>query len=139
MKGMAYKDLFENFIGKGIALLFILFLCLIGMACLNSAVQALFSGPFDPGGFIVAIIAGIAFGGIGLAMLYFIFLQEAGSALFLKYRQYRYGDRPWLLKRKWRKGRITYRPPSPVIFLWMEQHAGGRSCRKQGHDPRNHP
>jgi hypothetical protein len=116
---MGSKDVISEIIGKGIALLMIFFLGLVGVTCLLSAVEFIYPGPFDFGKFSLTLIAGFTFGGAGLGILYSIFLREAISGWYFKYRQDRYGDRPWRLKREWRKGRITYRPPSPVVFLWI--------------------
>jgi len=119
MKAVSFKEGCAAVVRNGFALLLILFLCMLGFMSLVSAVESIYPGPFDPGGIILKLIAGIAFGGIGLGFLYFIFLQEAVSGWWFRYRQARYGDRPWLLRRAWRKGRIAYRPGNPAIILWI--------------------
>jgi hypothetical protein len=92
---------------------------LIGILCLVSALDSIFRGPFAFGDFFMKIFAGLLFGGVGAIFLYFYFLKDAASRWFHTYRQRRYGDRPWMLKRAWRKGRITYREIGPAAFLWV--------------------
>lgn len=116
---MKLKDLPSLIIGNGIVLLMILFLCGAGLAILVSAAQSVYPGPFEFGDFIFKLVAGTLFGGLGLAILYWVYLREAAEDWFRRYRQNRYGDRPWMLKREWRKGRITYRAFSPAAFLWI--------------------
>lgn len=119
MKSMKAKDVISKITEYLIVFLVLLVCSLIGIMGIVSALDSIFSGPFAWGDFIAKVLVGFLFGGIASIFLYFYFLRHAVSGWINTYRQNRYGDKPWLLKRAWRKGKITYRAPSPVVFFWI--------------------
>jgi hypothetical protein len=116
---MRAKDLISTVVGNGVILLMIAFLCLVGLACLATIVRSVLVGPFDGGEFALSLIAGVLFGGAGLFILYMVYMREAVDGWVRQWRQDRYGDRPWMLKREWRRGQIPYRAASPLALLWI--------------------
>ena len=108
-----------NLAGHAVAILLLGLCGLLGAMCLASAVETLFTGPFDSGQFVVAVIAGTAFGGMGLGGLYFLYGHAFVSSWWQRRQFERYAEEPWMRKKAWRTGKIPYRKPAPTAFLWI--------------------